>query len=75
MGQQRHAHDAQAQEPVACCLLQVAADVALRVASRLQRTNFGFICNFTLAEEFEEDREKEGGRGVCDLAVSLAINH
>lgn len=32
-----------------------------RVASRLQRTNFGFICNFTLAEEFEEDREKEGG--------------
>lgn len=52
--------------PAACCKLQpmlhFEADVASsRVASRLQRTNFGFICNFTLAEEFEEDREKEGG--------------
>lgn len=45
-------------------MLHFEADVALsRVASRLQRTNFGFICNFTLAEEFEEDREKEGGEG------------
>lgn len=54
--------------PGTSCLLQVAADVALRadvawsrVASRLQRTNFGFICNFTLAVSLK--RIERRGRG------------
>lgn len=73
-----HWQDAQAQEPVACCLLpplQLMLHFGVGIESRLQRTNFGFICNFTLAERERREGRGEASQGDSDLAVSLAINH
>lgn len=73
-----HWQDAQAQEPVACCLLpllQLMLHFEAGIESRLQRTNFGFICNFTLAERERREGSGKESQGDSDLAVSLAINH
>lgn len=65
VGQQRHAHDAQAQEPVACCKLLLMLHFELMLHGVASAANqFRFHLQFYSRCEFEEDREEGGGGEV-----------